>query len=260
MKRSVLILLVFSAISFVATLLPRYLERNKLLQGIKSVRSEQAQEVKPGLGDPGNRNDSMLLFMRRQVEEIERLKNSPGSESELALNSISEIVKEMISVYSEYESAMIKVFAALEFNAINTPEDIGKSIERAKKAEIAANRMELLNQEMGTKLKESLAGSQEPPSDTNPTMRGFYRTADIERRSDLYKMNEEIMKDAQSALQVMKKEWGAWEYNVEEGGVLFESESTVIEFNDTMKQIGVLVQKVKELQLAIIKAQAGDSG
>ena len=221
MKRSVLILLVLSAISFVATLLPRYIERNKLLQGIKSVRSEQKQEAKSGLGNPNNRNDSMLLIMRRQVEEIERLKNSPGSESEVVLDSISEIIKEMISVYSEYESAMVKVFAALEFSAINSPEDIGKSIERAKKAEIAANRMELLNQEMGTKLRESLAGSQEPPSDTDSTMRGFYRTADIERRSELYKMNVEIMQDAQSALQVMKKEWGAWEYNVEEGGGAF---------------------------------------
>ena len=124
----------------------------------------------------------MLLFMRRQVEEIERLKNSLGSESEVVLDSISEIVKEMISVYSEYENAMIKVFAVLEFNTINTPEDIGKSIERAKQAEIAANRMELLNKEMGAKLKESLVGSREPPSGTDSTMRGFYITADIEKR------------------------------------------------------------------------------
>ncbi len=260
MKRSVLILLVLSAISFVATLLPRYIERNKSLQELMNIRSEQKQEAEPGLSGPNYRNDSMLLFMRRQVEEIERLKNSLGSELEEVLNSISGIVKEMIPVYSEYESAMIKVFAALEFNAINSPEDIDKSIERAKQAEIAVNRMELLNKEMGTKLKESLAGSQEPPSDTDSTMRDFYRTANIERRSELYKMNVDIMKDAQLALQVMEKEWGAWEYNVEEGGVLFESESAVIEFNDTMKQISVLVQKVKELQLAILKAQAGDSG
>ena len=105
MKRSVLILLVFSAISFVATLLPRYIERNKSLQGLMNVRSEQKQEAKSGLGDPDYRNDSMLLFMKRQVEEIERLKNSPGGESEVVLDSISEIVKEMISVYSEYENA-----------------------------------------------------------------------------------------------------------------------------------------------------------
>ncbi len=259
MKRSVLILLVFSAISLVATLLPRYIDRNKLLQGIKSVRSGQEQEAKPGLGYPGNRNDSLLLFMRRQVEEIERLKNSPGSESAVVLDSISEIVKEMISVYSEYKDAVIKVFAALEFNAINTPEDIGKSIERAKQAEIAANRMELLNKEMEIKLKEFLAGSQKPSSDTDSTIRSFYLTAEIERRSELYEMNAETMREAQLALRVLEKEWDAWEYNVEEGGVLFESESTVIEFNNTMKQIGVLVQKVKELQLAIIKTQKDGS-
>ncbi|MDP6924844.1 MAG: hypothetical protein R2568_05660 [Candidatus Scalindua sp.] len=259
MKRSVLILLVFSAISFVATLLPRYLERNKLLQGIKSVRSEQEQEVKQGFGDSGNRNGSMLLLMRRQVEEIERLKSSPGSESEVVLDSISEIVKEMISVYSEYESARIKVLAALEFRAINSHEGIGKSIERAKKAEIAAREMVRLNSEMGAKLKEYLAGSQEPPSDTDLTMQGFYRTADIGRRGKLYKLSAEIMKDAKSALQVVEKEWGAWEYNVEGGGVLFESESAVIEFNDALAQIGILVQKAEELQLMILKAQAGDS-
>ena len=57
----------------------------------------------------------------------------------------------------------------------------------------------------------------------------------------------------------MEKEWGAWEYNVE-GGVLFESESAVIEFNDTMAQIGILVQKAEELQLTILKAKAGYSG
>jgi len=45
MKRSVLILLVFSAISLVATLLPRYIGRNKLLQGVMSNRSEQKQEL-----------------------------------------------------------------------------------------------------------------------------------------------------------------------------------------------------------------------
>ena len=259
MKRSVLILLVFSAISFVATLLPRYLERNKLLQGIKSVGSEQKQEVKPGLGDSNNRNDSMLLFMRRQVEEIERLKNSPGSESEVVLDSISGIVTEMISVYSEYESARIRVLAALELSAMNSHEDIGKSIERAKKAETAVREMVRLNSEMGTKLKEYLAGSQEPPSDVHSTMQDFYLTADIGRRGKLYKLSAEIMKDAQSALQVMEKEWGVWEYNAE-GGVLFESESAVIEFNDAMAQIGILIQKAEELQHTILKAQAGDSG
>ena len=259
MKRSVLILLVFSAISLVATLLPRYLERNRSLQELMSNRSEQKQEAKPSIGDPSNRDDSMLLFMRRQVEEIERLKNSLGSESAVVLDSISEIVKEMISVYSEYESFMIKVFAALEFSAMNSHEDIGKSIEMAKKAEIAARRMVWLNSEMGTKLKESLAGSQEPPSDTDSTMQGFCRTADIERRSELYKINSEVMREARLVLQVLEKEWGAWEYNVKEGGVLFESESTVIEFNNTMERIGVLVQKVKELQLAIIKTHKGNS-
>ena len=260
MKRSVLILLVFSAISLVATLLPRYLERNRSLQGLMSNRSEQKQEEKPGIGDPGNRADSMLLFMRRQAEEIERLKNSSGSESAVVLDSVSEIIKEMISVYSEYESFMIKVFAALEFSAMNSHEDIGKSIEMAKKAEIAAKRMVWLNSEMGTKLKESLAGSPEPPSDTDSTMQGFYRTADIGRRGKLYKLSAEIMKDAQSALHVMEEEWGAWEYNVDGGGVLFESESAVIEFNDTMAQIGILVQKAEELQLTILKTKAGYSG
>jgi len=259
MKRSVLILLVFSAISLVATLLPRYLERNRSLQELMSNRSEQKQEAEPGIGDPSNRDDSMLLFMRRQAEEIERLRNSSGSESEVVLDSISKIVKEMISVYSEYESSMVKVFAVLGFSAINSSEDIGKSIERAKKAEIAANRMVRLNKEMGIKIKESLAGSQEPPSDTDSTMQGFYQTADIGRRGKLYRLSAEIMKDAQSALHVMKKEWGAWEYNVEGGGVLFESESAVIEFNDTMAQIGILVQKAEELQLTILKAKAGYS-
>ena len=260
MKRSVLILLVFSAISLVATILPIYLERNRSLQELMSTRPEQKQKAKPGLKDSNNRNGSMILFMRREVEKIERLKNSQGSESEVVLDSISEIVKEMISVYSEYESSMAKVFAALEFSAINSPEDIGKSIERAKRAEIAANKMVGLNEEMEAKLKEFLAGSQELPSGADSTMQGFYQTADIGRRGKLYKLSAEIMKDAQSALHVMEKEWGAWEYNVEGGGVLFESESAVIEFNDTMAQIGILVQKAEELQLAIIKAQAADSG
>ncbi len=39
-------------------------------------------------------------------------------------------------------------------------------------------------------------------------MRGFYPTADIERRSKLYKMNAEIMRDARLVLQVLEKEWG----------------------------------------------------
>jgi hypothetical protein len=164
----------------------------------------------------------------------------------------------MISAHSEYENAMIKVFAVLEFNAINTPEDIGKSIERAKQAEMAANRMDRLNKEMGIKLKEPLIGSREPPSDTDSAMRGFYLTADIERKSELYKMNAEVMRVARLVLQVLEKEWGAWEYNAEEGGVLFESESTVIEFNSTMEQIGDLVQKAKELRFTILKTQAGD--
>ncbi len=259
MKRSVLLLLVFSAISLVATLLPRYIDRNISFQKLRNIHLEQKQEIEPGSGDPNNRNDSILLLMRREVEEIERFKNRRGSESAVVLDSVLKIIKEMISVYSEYESVMAKAFAALEFNAIVTPEDIGKSIESAKKAEIAANRMERLNKEMRTKLKESLAGSQESTStsDTDPATRDFYQIANIERRDKLYTFSEEIMKNVQSALQVMEKEWGEWEYNEEEGGVLFESESAVMEFNDTMKQIGVLVQKIKELQLAILKAYAG---
>ncbi len=257
MKRSVLLLLVFSAISLVATLLPRYIERNISFQKLRNIHSEQKQEIEPGSGDPNNRNDSILLLMRREVEEIERFKNRRGSESAVVLDSVLKIIKEMISVYSEYESVMAKAFAALEFNAIVTPEDIGKSIESAKKAEIAANRMERLNKEMRTKLKESLAGSQESTLDTDQATRGFYQIANIERRGKLYTFSEEIMKNVQSALQVMEKEWGEWEYNEEEGGVLFESESAVMEFNDTMKQIGVLVQKIKELQLVILKAYAG---
>jgi hypothetical protein len=260
MKRSVLILLVFSAISLVATLLPRYVGRNKLLQELMIVRPEKKKEAKPGLSDPHSRNDSMLLLMRREVEEIERLKNSPGSESVVVLDSISEIVKEMISVYSEHESAKTQVFAALEFDAIDAPEDIGKSIERARQAELAANRMVRLNKEMWAKRKKSLIGSQEPPSDTDSTIRDFYRAADIERRGVLYRMNAEVMEKAHLALRVLEKEWGAWEYNEEEGGVLFESENAVIEFNSTMEQIGDLVQKVKELQLTILKSQAVDSG
>ncbi len=225
-----------------------------------NVRSEQKQEAKSELSDPGDRNESMLLHMRRQVEEIERLKNSPGSESETVLDSILEIVKEMISVYSEYESAMVKVFAALEFNAIDSLDGIRKSIDMADQAEVATNRMEQLDKEMNTKLKESLAGNQVPASDADSTIRSFYLTVYIEGKSELYKMNAEIIKDAQSALQIMEKEWGAWEYNVEGGGVLFESENTVIEFKSIMERIGVLVSKVKALQHSILKAQTGDSG
>ena len=83
-------------------------------------------------------------------------------------------------------------------------------------------------------------------------MRGFYPTADIERRSKLFKMNAEIMRDARLVLQVLEKEWG--------GEVLFESENTVIEFNSSMERIGMLVLKVKVLRHAILKDQAGDSG
>jgi hypothetical protein len=155
---------------------------------------------------------------------------------------------------------MIKVLAVLEFNTINTPEDIGKAIEGAKQAEIAANTMDLLNKEMGTKLKKSLSRSQVPPSDTNSPMQGFHQTADIERRSELYKMNAEVMKKAHLVLQVLEKEWGAWEYNVECGGVLFEPEKAIREFNNTMEQIGDLVQRVEDLQLTILKTQSGDSG
>jgi hypothetical protein len=116
-----------------------------------------------------------------------------------------------------------------------------------------------LNKEMGTRLKESLIVSQEPPSDTDFTIQGFYRTADIERRSGLYRMSVEVMREARLVLQVLKKEWGAWEYNVEEGGVLFESKSRVVEFNSAMARIGGLVQKVKELQPAILKTYKGDN-
>ena len=38
------------------------------------------------------------------------------------------------------------------------------------------------------------------------------------------------------------------------GGVLFESENTVIEFNSAMELIGMLVLTVKVLQHAILKA------
>ena len=46
---------------------------------------------------------------------------------------------------------------------------------------------------------------------------------------------------------------------MEEGGVLFESESRVVEFNSAMARIGGLVQKVKELQPAILKTYKGDN-
>ena len=259
MKRSVLIFLVLSAVSLVATLLPKYIERNKALQEIKGVRSEQKQEAERRLRDPNYRNDSVLPFMRIQAKEIERLKNSLGSESEVVIDTISEIVKGMISVYSEYENAMIKAFTVLEFNTINDFEDIGKSKGRAKQAEIAANIMDRFTKDMGTKLKESLIRHRVPSSDIDSTMRDFYRTADIERRSELYKMNAEVMKEAQLVLQVLEKEWGAWEYDKEEVRVLFESERAVIEFNNTMERIGNLVQKVKKLELAILKSQAVDS-
>jgi len=260
MKRSVLILLVFSAISFVATILPRYIERNKSLQESMSARSEQKQEAKSGLNDPNHRKDSMLLYMRRQVEEIEILKNSPGGESEVELDSISEIVKELISAYSEYENEKTAIFAVLELNAINTIDDIGKFIERAKQTEIVANRIELLNKEIGTKLKESLVVRRETFSGADPAMRGISLIADIERRRELYKMNTEVIREARLVLKVLSKEWGAWEYNVEKGGVLFTSESTVIEFNSAMGRVGVLVLKIKELQLLILKSQAANNG
>ncbi len=259
MKRSVSVFLILSVLSLAATLLPKYIDRNKLLQGLKGVRSEQKQESKRGLSDSNYRNNSMLPFMRGQTEEIKRLKGSLDSESVAILDSVSEIVKEMIAVCSEYENAVVKVFAALEFNTINDPEDLGKSIERAKHAETAANKLVRLNNDMVAKLKESHIGSRVISSDTDSTMQGFFRAADIERIGKLYKLSAEIMKDVQSALLVMEKEWGEWEYNEEGGSVLFESESAVIEFNDTIVQIGIILQKAEELQLTILKAQKGDS-
>ncbi|NOR65608.1 MAG: hypothetical protein GQ468_06285 [Candidatus Scalindua sp.] len=73
-------------------------------------------------------------------------------------------------------------------------------------------------------------------------------------------MNSEIMRDARLVLQVLEKEWWVWEYSMEEEVVLFESENTVIEFNSAVERIGMLVLKIKVLQHAILKAQAGDSG
>ncbi|WP_203415573.1 hypothetical protein, partial [Candidatus Scalindua japonica] len=82
----------------------------------------------------------------------------------------------------------------------------------------------------------------------------------IERRGELYKMNAEVMGKAHFVLQVLEKEWGAWEYNMKKGGVYFESKRAVIEFNSTMEQIGVLVRKIKELQLTILETQSGENG
>ena len=69
MKRGIKIFLAASVVCFVATYLPKYIERHKDLQEIKSESSEQKQEAKRRLSDPNYRNDSILPFMTRQAKE-----------------------------------------------------------------------------------------------------------------------------------------------------------------------------------------------
>lgn len=78
MKRSVKIFLLLSALSLVATVLPKYIERQKALQKSKSVRSEQKQENKRNYQKllRGGVKMSALIeeFKREHSEIIEALK------------------------------------------------------------------------------------------------------------------------------------------------------------------------------------------
>ncbi len=96
------------------------------------------------------------------------------------------------------------------------------------------------------------------PADINSAMRGFYRTADIERKSELYKMNAKFWKEVKLLLHILEREWGAWEYDEVEGEVLFDSDNAIIEFNNTMERIDNLATNIEELQLAILRKQAGE--
>ena len=59
-------------------------------------------------------------------------------------------------------------------------------------------------------------------------------------------------------LLILEKEWGAWKYDEVEGGVLFNSDSAVTEFNNVTERIVDLTQKLEKLQYTILKNQAGE--
>ena len=69
MNRGIKLFLAASVVCFVATYLPKYIDRHKDLQEIKSESSEQKQEDKRRISDPRYRNDSILPFMKRQAKE-----------------------------------------------------------------------------------------------------------------------------------------------------------------------------------------------
>jgi hypothetical protein len=77
MKRSIKIFLVLSALSLVATLLPKYIERHKYLQKSKSVRSEHNLEAKRNHQKPlmGGVKMSALIegFKKEHFEILEAL-------------------------------------------------------------------------------------------------------------------------------------------------------------------------------------------
>ena len=68
MNRGIMIFLVASVVCFVATYLPKYIERHRAVQEVKSVRSEQKQEAK--------RNHQKLIRggvkMSALIEEFEK--------------------------------------------------------------------------------------------------------------------------------------------------------------------------------------------
>ena len=78
MNRGIMIFLVASVVCFVATYLPKYIERHKAVQEVKSVRSEQKQEAKRSRQKPirGGVKMSALIeeFKKEHFEIIEALK------------------------------------------------------------------------------------------------------------------------------------------------------------------------------------------
>ena len=258
MKHVILISIAVFIISFGVSFLPRYINQQNTIQELGNVRSEQQIEAKRRLREHEYRNKSALPAMSSQVDEIERLKNSVGGENAVILEVTSEIIREMILITSQLEDADKEASTVFEFGSLSTLEDIDNSIEKVERAEQAANTMDQAVREMGPKLKEALTMRNVSPADIDSAMQGFYRTADIERKSESYKMSVEIWKEVKVLLHILEREWGAWEYDEVDGGVLFDSDNAIIEWNNTMDRIDDLALKTEELQLAILRRQAGE--
>jgi hypothetical protein len=255
---AIVVLVVVSIISIVA----KRVESRQALQSLQ-VESESLRQEYLASFDSQATSGGQAEFLDRHVQNMERQVERMSGADATVLRATIAAFKDMRPSVIAYDNAGADVeldggFDPAVFKAVK---DIDRVVGRLKGLQAASVALAAQVRVLPDRFADELRQTGVSEANVGSALRGFRSGANIDRMLSTHQDDQDGCSVMIQMLNVLKREWNRWEFDVEQEGVVFDRDNAADEYNELAEKLSVIIERQMQTQRELLTTPlSGASG